>query len=63
MATNIVAQTITFSITDAKPYGLRIALSTQDNAKLLKQLKFGLKEQLIGINVNQKYQQKDQINS
>ena len=36
-----------------------LTLSTQDNAKLLKQLKPGLKT---GININQKCQQKDQTN-
>ena len=35
-------------------------LSTQDNAKLLQQLNQNLKEQLIGITVNQKYQYKRQ---
>ena len=46
----------TFGITDTKPYVPVIILSTQDNAKLLKQLKFGFKRT---INLN-KYLSKNQ---
>ena len=43
-----------FPITATKLYFPVVTLSTQDNAKLLKQLESGfLKEQLIGININQ----------
>ena len=34
---------ITFAIADTKPYVLAVYLSTQDNTKLLKQLKSGFK--------------------
>ena len=44
----------TFSTTDTKLYVPVVTLSTQDNAKLLQQLKSDLKEQLIGKNINQK---------
>ena len=43
----------TFAITDTKLYFQVATLSTQDNAKLLQQLRSGHKEQLIGININQ----------
>ena len=36
-----------------------VTISTQDNAKLLEQLNLVLKEQLTGINIIQKYQQKE----
>ena len=55
MATNVANQGGTFSITDTKLYVPIVTLSTQDNAKLLEQLK----EQLTGINIKQKYQQKE----
>ena len=42
-----------FVITDTKPYVPVVPLSTQDNAKLLQQLKSGLKEQFTRININQ----------
>ena len=42
-ATNIAAQAATFSITDTKLYVPVVTLSTQDNAKLLEQLKSGFK--------------------
>ena len=54
MATVIVDQGATFSITDTKLYALVVTLSTQDNAKLLQQLNSGFK---IRINWN-KYQSK-----
>ena len=43
VATVIAAQATTFSITDTKPYVSVAALSTDDNAKLLEQLKSGFK--------------------
>ena len=43
VATNIAAQATTFSITDTELYVPVVTLSTQDNAKLLEQLKFGFK--------------------
>ena len=41
VATNEANQATTFSITDTKLYVPVVALSTQDNAKLFEQLKFG----------------------
>ena len=54
VATNIANQDATFSTTDTKLYVPVVTLSTKDNAKLLKQLKFGFKGT---INWN-KYQKK-----
>ena len=48
-------------ITDTKLYVPVVPLSAQDNAKLLEQLKSGFKR-TIGINIKQKYQQKNKIN-
>ena len=47
-------QVPTFTITDTKLYVSVVTLSTQDNAKLLKQLESGLKKQLTGIKINLK---------
>ena len=55
VATNVVAQAISFSITDTKLYVPVVTLSTQDNAKLLEQIKSGFKK-TIGINIKQKCQ-------
>ena len=49
-----------FKITDAKLYVPVVILSTEENAKLLQQLKS--KEQLTGTNINQTFYQKDKIN-
>ena len=49
-----------FSITDTKLNVPVATLSTQNNAKLLQQLNQVLKEQVTGININQKYQYKHQ---
>ena len=49
-------QATTFSITDTKLYVPVVTLSTKDNAKVLEQLNLVLKEQLTGININQKNQ-------
>ena len=54
LATNVAAQVITFSNTDTILYVLVLTLSTQDNAKLLEQLKSSFKKT---INWN-KYQPK-----
>ena len=54
VSTNIAAQATAFSITDTKLNVPIVTLSTQDNAKLLKQLKSGFKRT---INWN-KYQSK-----
>ena len=54
LATNVAAQVITFSTTDTILYVLVLTLSTQDNAKLLEQLKSSFKKT---INWN-KYQPK-----
>ena len=42
-----------FTIIDTKLYVPVVTLSTQDNTKLLQQLKSGFKEQLTGTNINQ----------
>ena len=42
-----------FQITVTKLYVPVVTLSTQDNTKLLQQLKSGFKEQLTGTNINQ----------
>ena len=42
-----------FTINDTKLYVPFVTLSTQGNAKLLQQLKSGLKEQLTGTDINQ----------
>ena len=55
--TDVTNQVITFSITDTKLYVLVVTFSTQDNNKLLEQLKFGFKRT---INWN-KYQSKKLI--
>ena len=44
MATNVAVQATTISITDTKLYIPAVTLSTQDNAKLLEQLKCGFKK-------------------
>ena len=41
--TNVANQNTTFEITETKPYVPVITLSTQDNSKLLQQLKSGFK--------------------
>ena len=43
LANNLAAQDTAFSITDTKHYNLVATLSTQDNTKLLEQLKSGFK--------------------
>ena len=48
-----------FKITDTKLYVPVVTLSIEDNAQLLQQLKSGFKKQLTGINIKQKYQQKE----
>ena len=59
VATIETAQVTTYWITDTKLYVPVVMLSTQDNAKLLEQLKSDLKEQLTGINIKQMYRQKE----
>ena len=59
---NVAAQATRFTITDTKLYVLFFTLSTQDNAKLLQQLKSGFKRTITGIIINQKYQPKSQNN-
>ena len=58
VAPDIANQGTTFPIADTKCYFPVVTLSTQDNAKMLEQLRFGFKR-TINCNVNQKYQQKD----
>ena len=60
--TDVNNQGATFSIHDTKLYVPALTLLTQDNGKLLEQLKFDFKKHLTGININQKYQQKYQFN-
>ena len=48
----------TSAITDTKLYVPVVTLLTQDNAKLITQLKSDFKERLIQTNMNQKFQQK-----
>ena len=43
VSTNVANQNATFAITDTKLYVPAVTLSTQDNAKLLQQLKSGFK--------------------
>ena len=43
VSTNVANQNATFEITDTKLYGPVVTLSTQDNSKLLRQLKSGFK--------------------
>ena len=43
-----------FTVTDRKLYVPFLTLSTQDNTKLLKQIKWSLKKQLTGINMSPK---------
>ena len=52
----------TFTITDTKLYVPFVTLSIQDNAKLLEQINQVLREQLTGINMNQKQQQNNKTN-
>ena len=49
--TNIANQVPIFTVTETNLYVPVVILSTQDNAKLLPQLKSGFKEQLVGINI------------
>ena len=55
-------KTTAFAITDAKFYVPVITLSTQDNANCLNKQNQVLKEQLIGTNINQNFDQKNKIN-
>ena len=43
ISTNVANQNATFEITDTKLYVPVVALSTQDNSKMLQQLKSGFK--------------------
>ena len=62
VGTNVADKGATFSITDTKLYVPVVTLSPQYNTKLLEQLNQVLKEKLTGININQKYQQKEKAN-
>ena len=59
---SVDAQEPTFTITDTKLYIPIVTLSIQDNAKLLEQINQVLREQLTGINMNQKQQQNNKTN-
>ena len=50
---NNADEATTFSITDTKLYVPVVTLSTQDNVKLLEQLKSGFEKKLTRININQ----------
>ena len=52
-----------FQITSRKLYVPIVTLSTKDNINLTKQLHEGLKDQCIGININQKQKQKKQMSA
>ena len=57
MRQHLLFQAATFAITHKKLYVPIVTLLTQDNAKLLPQLNYctwALKEQLTGVNINQK---------
>ena len=63
VSTDDANQNATCSITSTKLYVPVVTLSTQDNAKLLQQLKSGFKRVIIGINIyqDQNYWHKTQI--
>ena len=61
VATNVAAQATTFSITYTKLYLPVVALSTQDNAKLLEQLKYGFKR-TVNWNIYQEKVIRERIN-
>ena len=61
VATNVAAQAITFSVTYTKLYVPVVALSTQDNAKLLKQLKYDFKR-TVNWNIYQEKVIRERIN-
>ena len=52
----------TFAINNAKLSVSAVTLSTENNAKLLQQLNYVLKEQLIGININYKQKCRQETN-
>ena len=54
MSTVVAYQGATFAITDTKLCVPVVTLSIQDSAKLLQQLNQVLKEQLTGINIDEK---------
>ena len=60
-ANNVAEQGAAFSIIDTKLDVSVVTLSTQDNVKLLEQLKSGFKITINWNKINKKYQQKDQI--
>ena len=54
-------QETTITITDTKLYILVVTLSNQNDIKLLKQLESGFKRKIIGININKKTEQAQNI--
>ena len=54
MLSNVAAEATKFEITDTKSYVPVVTLSTQDNAKLLQQLKSGFKRRINWNKYNQK---------
>ena len=61
VATNVAAQATTFSITCTKLYVPVVALSTQDDAKLLEQLKYGF-QRAVNWNIYQEKVIRERIN-
>ena len=57
--TSSATGTTKFAITDTEIYVAIVTSSTQDNAKLLQQLKSSLEEQQTEANINQKCQQEN----
>ena len=57
VSTNVANQNTSFTITQTKLYVPVVTLSTEDNAKLVTQLKSNFKNKIIGTNIyqNQNY--------
>ena len=62
VVTVVADQGTTFSIIDIKLYVPVVTLSSQDNTKLLEQLRSSFKRTINWNNINQKSQQKDKTN-
>ena len=63
LISNVTADQIQqFATADTKLYVPVATLSTQENVKLLNQVKSILKEQLTGINANQSYEYRHETN-
>ena len=53
VSTNVANQNTSFTITQTKLYVPVVTLSTEDNAKLVTQLKSNFKNKIIGTNIHQ----------